>query len=108
MSKTVEVDTKTFVRFWLVIALLALAVTLVSQAATGLIIVGIAFFLAIAVRPLVAKVEKVIVISPDLSMKRFKKVLYKIVSYNWASACRGWPYRHLGDYHLPSKCTRDA
>lgn len=60
MSRTVEVDTKTFVRFWLVIALLALAVTLVGQAATGLIIVGIAFFLAIAVRPLVAKVEKVI------------------------------------------------
>ncbi|MBQ3468073.1 AI-2E family transporter [Candidatus Saccharibacteria bacterium] len=60
MSKTVEVDTKTFVRFWLVVALLAFAVVLIDKAATGLLIVGIAIFIAIAVRPLVAKVEKVI------------------------------------------------
>lgn len=60
MSKTVEVDTRTFVRFWLVIAVLALAVVLISQASTGLLIVGIAIFFAIAVRPLVAKVEKLI------------------------------------------------
>lgn len=60
MSKTVEVDTKTFVRFWLVISLLALAVLLIQQAATGLIIVGLAIFLAIAVRPLVSKVERLL------------------------------------------------
>ena len=60
MAKTVEVDTKTFIRFWLVIAVLALAVTLIDRAATGLIIVGIAIFLAIAVRPLVTKVEKLL------------------------------------------------
>ena len=60
MSKTVEVDTKTFVRFWLVIAILALAVVLIDRATTGLLIVGIAIFLAIAVRPLVAKVEKLL------------------------------------------------
>lgn len=60
MSKTVEVDTRTFVRFWLVISALALAVVLIEQAATGLIIVGLAIFLAIAVRPLVTKVEKLL------------------------------------------------
>ncbi len=60
MSKTVEVDTKTFVRFWLVVAVLALAVLLISQASAGLLIVGIAIFIAIAVRPLVVKVEKVL------------------------------------------------
>lgn len=60
MSKTVEVDTKTFVRFWLVVAVLALGVLLINQAATGLLIVGIAIFIAIAVRPLVLKVEKLL------------------------------------------------
>ena len=60
MSKTVEVDTRTFVRFWLVIAILALAVVLIDRATTGILIVGIAIFLAIAVRPLVAKVAKLL------------------------------------------------
>ncbi len=60
MSKTVDVDTKTFVRFWLIVAVLAIAAVLLAQASTGLIIVGIAIFIAIAVRPLVLKVEKVI------------------------------------------------
>lgn len=60
MSKTVQVDTKTFVRFWLVIAVLALAVALIDKASTGILIVGIAIFFAIAVRPLVYKVEKLI------------------------------------------------
>lgn len=60
MSKTVDVDTKTFVRFWLVVSLLAIIALLIIRASTGLLIVGIAIFLAIAVRPLVSKVEKVI------------------------------------------------
>ena len=60
MSKTVQVDTKTFVRFWLVVAVLAIAAFLISQASTGILIVGIAIFFAIAVRPLVYKVEKLI------------------------------------------------
>ncbi|MBR3353593.1 AI-2E family transporter [Candidatus Saccharibacteria bacterium] len=60
MSKTVDVDTKTFVRFWLIVAILAIAAILLVQASTGLLIVGIAIFIAIAVRPLVLKVEKII------------------------------------------------
>ena len=60
MSKTVQVDTKTFVRFWLVVAVLAIAAFLISQASTGILIVGVAIFFAIAVRPLVHKVEKLI------------------------------------------------
>ena len=60
MSRTVDVDTKTFVRFWLIVALLAIIAILLAQASTGLLIVGIAIFIAIAVRPLVLKVEKVI------------------------------------------------
>ena len=60
MSKTVDVDTKTFIRFWLVISLLAIIALLIARASTGLLIVGIAIFLAIAVRPLVFKVEKII------------------------------------------------
>lgn len=60
MSRTVNVDTKTFVRFWLIVALLAIIAILLAQASTGLLIVGIAIFIAIAVRPLVLKVEKVI------------------------------------------------
>ena len=60
MSRTVDVDTKTFVRFWLIVALLAIIAILLAQASTGLLIVGIAIFIAIAVRPLVLKVEKII------------------------------------------------
>lgn len=63
MSRTIEVDTKTFIRFWLVVAALFLVFTAVQQAATGLLIVGLAVFLAIAVAPLVKKVEKIL--GPD-------------------------------------------
>lgn len=58
MSKTIEVDTKTFLRFWLVMAGLALVVAFVSRAKTGLIIVGLSAFLAVAIKPLVDKVNK--------------------------------------------------
>lgn len=60
MLKTVEVDTKTFVRFWLVVMGLGVAAVLICFASTGLLIVGLAIFLALAVRPLVHKVEKVL------------------------------------------------
>lgn len=60
MSKSIEVDTKTFVRFWLVMAALGLIVLFIGQAATGLLIVGAALFFALAIWPLVKKVNKLI------------------------------------------------
>ena len=48
MKVTIQIATETFVRFWLVLAGFALAVYTVSSAQTGLIIVGCAFFIAVA------------------------------------------------------------
>lgn len=58
MKHNIEVDTKTFLRFWLVLAGLALLGLFVYTARVGLIIVGIAIFLAIAIRPLADKINK--------------------------------------------------
>lgn len=58
MSKAIQVDTKTFIRFWLVVAVLVLLVNLVDRARVGLLIVGISIFLALAFRPLVLKIDK--------------------------------------------------
>ena len=57
MSRTykVTVDTKTFIRFWLVILGFAAAGFLLFQAATGLLIIGAALFFALAINPLVRK-----------------------------------------------------
>ena len=52
MSKTVQVDTKTFVRFWLVIFALGVFIWFIDQAIAGLVIVGLAIFFAIAIQPL--------------------------------------------------------
>ena len=60
MSKTIEVDTKTFVRFWLVVFALLLIGLLVVRAKTGLIIVGASIFVAAAIRPLVSRVNKML------------------------------------------------
>lgn len=57
-TKLVEVDTKTFIRFWLVIAAIFLVGLFLWQARTGLILVGLSIFLAVALRPLVSKVQK--------------------------------------------------
>lgn len=52
MTQKIEVDTKTFVRFWLVLLGLALLGLFLWRAMVGLIIVGVAAFLAIAIHPL--------------------------------------------------------
>lgn len=59
MSRKIEVDTKTFVRFWLVLLGFALLALFIMKAATGLLIVGVSLFLAIAISPLVRKIAKV-------------------------------------------------
>ncbi len=57
-KKSIEVDTKTFVRFWLVILGLGLLALFIWKALAGLIIVGIAIFFAIAIQPLARRIKK--------------------------------------------------
>lgn len=58
MSKTViETNTKTFIKFWLVPVGILLAFLFISAAREGLILVGVSIFLALALRPLVKKVN---------------------------------------------------
>ncbi|MBQ3410056.1 AI-2E family transporter [Candidatus Saccharibacteria bacterium] len=61
MSKAVhvDVDTKTFIRFWLVIIGFALAILFIGRALPALIIIGIAIFMAIAINPLVKKIDSI-------------------------------------------------
>ena len=57
MSKKVETDLKTFVKFWLVPLVILAVIFLMYKALTGLIIIGVSVFLALALRPLVRKVN---------------------------------------------------
>ena len=59
MSRTIEVDTKTFIRFWLVIIAFAGLGYLIFKAASGLIIIFISAFLALALRPLAKLIDKI-------------------------------------------------
>ncbi len=55
MKTRIEIDTKTFIRFWLVVVGFILAFFVIISAQTALIILGIAFFLALALnRPVSA------------------------------------------------------
>lgn len=58
MKVRVEVDTQTFVRFWLVVIAFALAGLLIYSARTGLVIVGTALFLALALNGPVSRLAK--------------------------------------------------
>ena len=60
MSTRIQVDTKTFVRFWLVILGFILAALFIYKASTGLIIIGASIFFAIAISPLVRKLAHLI------------------------------------------------
>lgn len=57
MSKLIETDTKTFVKFWSIPLIIAIIIMILYQALTGLIIIGISVFLALALKPLVKKVN---------------------------------------------------
>ncbi len=72
-KKTIEVDTKTFVRFWLVILGFALAALLIWKAATALIIIGIAMFLSIAIQPLAKRISHL--------LKNDHPVLSTVIAY---------------------------
>lgn len=58
MSRTIDVDTRTFVRFWLVILGFGLAALFVWKAWEALVIIGIALFLTIAIRPLAQRINR--------------------------------------------------
>ena len=64
MSKTIETDIWTFIKFWSIPLIAYLIYLFLGQALTGLIVIGASIFLALALRPLVRKVN-------DFFTKRF-------------------------------------
>ncbi len=60
MNVRIEIDTKTFVRFWLVVIGFALAILAIYSALSALIIIGAAFFLAMALNGPVSHVAKIL------------------------------------------------
>ncbi len=57
MSKKYETDLRTFIKFWLVPLGIVATLFILNKALTGLIIIGISIFLALALKPLVRKVN---------------------------------------------------
>ncbi len=57
MSKKIETDWQTFIKFWLVPLIIAGVIFFLYKAMTGLIIIGISIFLALALKPLVRRVN---------------------------------------------------
>lgn len=58
MKVRIEIDTNTFVRFWLVVIGFAFAILAIYSARTALILLGISFFLALALNPPVSFIAK--------------------------------------------------
>ena len=57
MTKRADYDTKTFLKFWLIPLAIAAVLLFIHKAAIGLIVIGISVFLALALKPLVRKVD---------------------------------------------------
>ena len=57
MAKKIETDLRTFIKFWLVPIGILAVVFLIEKAITGLVIIGISIFLALALKPLVHRVN---------------------------------------------------
>ncbi|MDK2899202.1 MAG: hypothetical protein PWQ10_389 [Patescibacteria group bacterium] len=60
MNVRIEIDTKTFVRFWLVVIGFALAAFAIYSAMTALIIIGAALFFAIALNSPVSRLARIL------------------------------------------------
>ena len=58
MSTKIEIDTRTFVRFWLVILAFALVALLLIKAQVALIIIGVSLFLALALNGPVSRISR--------------------------------------------------
>lgn len=57
MSKLIETDTRTFVKFWMIPLIILIVLFILDKAITGLVIIGISIFLALALKPLVKRVN---------------------------------------------------
>ena len=57
MTKNIETNWQTFIKFWLVPLIIIAALFFLNKALTGLIIIGISILLALALKPLVRKVN---------------------------------------------------
>jgi len=73
MAKTIDVDTKTFVRFWLVILGFVAVGSFLALSWKGLTIIAFAIFLAIALSPLAKKIDQI-------DKRKSRKNLSSIVS----------------------------
>lgn len=60
MKVRIEIDTRTFVRFWLVVIGFALAALAIYSARTALVVIGVAFFLALALNAPVTKLASIL------------------------------------------------
>ena len=59
MSRSIDVDTKTFIRFWAVIFALGIICMFIAQAITGIIIVLASIFFAVALSPLAKHIDNI-------------------------------------------------
>ena len=57
MAKQIETDLRTFIKFWTVPLIIIGVLFFIYKAITGLVIIGLSIFLALALRPLVNKVN---------------------------------------------------
>lgn len=80
MSKTIDVDTKTFVRFWLVIIGLGLISLFIMQAMSGLLIVLTSIFFAVALRPLAKRIDGIDKKKERRSLSSVTAVIIVVVS----------------------------
>ena len=58
MKENINIDTKTFIRFWLVVIGFGLLALAIYKSLSALIIIGFSFFLAIALNPPVSRIAK--------------------------------------------------
>lgn len=76
MKVRIEIDTRTFVRFWLVVIGFAFAILALYSARTALIIIGTALFLALALNGPVSKLSKRL---PDRSRTMSTAIAFFVV-----------------------------
>jgi predicted PurR-regulated permease PerM len=60
MVTKIEIDTRTFIRFWLVVLGFVLAALFIWRAWPGLVVVVVSAFLAIALSPLIKKIDRIL------------------------------------------------
>lgn len=73
-------NTKTFIRFWLVFFGIQLVATYITKASTGLTIIGISIFLALALRPLVQKLNAFL--GRHLGVDKNHKTASAVIAYS--------------------------